>query len=316
MTKSSDRLHVVAGVIVDGGKVLVSQRRDGVHQGGLWEFPGGKLNPGETSEAALVRELNEELGIVAGQLRPLICVSHDYPDAKVLVDVWRVGAWEGAPHGKEGQPVEWRAIAKLKPADFPAANRAVITAIQLPALYLITPEPAVTPYMGLRLLHERLREGRIKLVQLRSKQLNEVDYRRLICQVASMCIGYGAKVLVNAEPELVSETHAMGVHLTSQRLLECPVRPLDEYHLVAASCHTAKELAHAVRIGVDFVVLSPVAETTSHPDTTPLGWRTFDELVKTVNIPVYALGGMRLNDVETAWKHGGQGIATISGLDE
>ena len=152
-------------------------------------------------------------------------------------------------------------------------------------------------------------------MQLRSKRLDEPAYRRLIRQVAALCVTYGAKVLVNAEPRVAFETEAMGVHLTSERLMSCSQRPLNEHHLVAASCHGAEELHHACRIGVDFAVLSPVAETASHPNASPLGWNAFRDLVETVNIPVYALGGMRLNDMTAAWEHGGQGIATITGLD-
>ena len=315
MATSSERIHVVAAAIVDGDKVLVARRPDDAHQGGLWEFPGGKLEPGETPEIALVRELEEELDIEASGFRRLIRVPHDYDDAKVLLDVWWVNTWKGVPQGKEGQFVEWRPIKQLRPADFPAANRSIITAVQLPALYLITPEPATTPYLGLRLLQDRLREGRVSLVQLRSKRLEEPAYRMLIRQVAAMCVTYGAKVLVNADPKLAVETEAMGVHLTSQRLMRCAERPLDKNHLVAASCHCPEQLGHASRIGVDFAVLSPVAETTSHPDVSPLGWAAFRELVEMTDIPVYALGGMRLNDIDTAWEHGGQGIATISGLD-
>ncbi len=312
---NTDRIHVVAAVVVDGKRVLVARRPEGVHQGGLWEFPGGKLEPGEARMTGLVRELKEELGIEATRSRVLIRIPHDYDDAKVLLDVWWVDAWKGEPRGKEGQPVEWRRIEALDPREFPAANRSIITAVQLPGVYLITPEPAGTPQLGLRLLQARLREGWVGLVQLRSKQLDEEAYRRLTNQVAALCATYGAKVLVNAEPRLALETQASGVHLTASRLRDCSQRPLDARHLVAASCHDAEELRHACRIGVDFAVLSPVAHTRSHPHASPLGWEVFRDLVETANIPVYALGGMRLNDVETAQEHGAQGIATISGLD-
>ena len=237
MATNSERIHVVVAAIIDGDRVLVAQRPIGTHQGGLWEFPGGKLEPGEAPAAALKRELKEELGIEVSRFRPLIHVRHDYDDAKVFLDVWRVDDWNGMAHGKEGQPVEWRAIKSLDASDFPVANRAIIKAVQLPSIYLITPEPATMPHMGLRWLHEHLRGGAVRLVQLRSKQLYGQAYRLLIRQVSALCVTYGAKVLVNADPRVALKSEALGVHLTSRRLMACSTRPLDEHHLVAASCH-------------------------------------------------------------------------------
>ena len=303
------------GAVVDGERVLVARRPEGRHQGGLWEFPGGKLESGELPAAALQRELKEELDIEATRLRPLIRVKHDYRDAKVLLDVWRVDDWNGVARGKEGQPIEWRAIQSLDVSDFPVANRAIISAVQLPPVYLITPEPSDMTHMGLRWLHQHLRTGVICLVQLRSKRLDASAYRMLTRQASALCVTYGAKVLVNADPSFVNETKASGVHLTSRRLMDCSERPLDKHHLVAASCHSVNELDHASKIGVDFVVLSPVLKTASHPDVPPLGWDVFREWVQDASIPVYALGGMRINDIDNAWDNGAQGIATISGLD-
>ena len=249
-------------------------------------------------------------------MRPLIRIPHDYHDARVLLDVWWVDAWKGEPHGKEGQTIEWRTIDALESGAFPAANRSIITAVQLPAIYLITPEPATRPDQGLSWLEDRLRESQVGLVQLRSKRLSDTDYHHLTDRVAKLCANYGAKLLVNAAPNLARQTQASGVHLDARRLRDCSERPLDARHLVGASCHDAEELEHACRIGVDFAVLSPVAKTRSHPQASPLGWKVFHELVETANIPVYALGGMRLNDTDTAWGNGAQGIATISGLDD
>jgi 8-oxo-dGTP diphosphatase len=104
-------IHVAAAVVVDGlGRVLVSQRPGHVHQGGLWEFPGGKLEAGETAETGLKRELHEELGITVQAARPLIRVYHAYPDKPVLLDVWRVTRYSGEPAGLEGQPIDWVAV--------------------------------------------------------------------------------------------------------------------------------------------------------------------------------------------------------------
>lgn len=130
IVKENKIVHVAVGVILDGkGRVFIAKRLDHLHQGGLWEFPGGKIDQGETSRQALQRELEEELGIRVTAAKPLIKVSHQYSDKSVLLDVWRIDAFIGQPLGCEGQEVEWIKIAKLRAYDFPAANKPIIKAI-------------------------------------------------------------------------------------------------------------------------------------------------------------------------------------------
>ena len=135
------RIHVAAAVIRGAdGQILLAKRPEDKHQGGLWEFPGGKVESGETVQAALARELEEELDIRPTAARPLIQVRHDYPDKQVLLDVWEVSAFTGEPHGAEGQPLAWVSPRQLGDYEFPAANRPIVAAARLPEQYLITPE--------------------------------------------------------------------------------------------------------------------------------------------------------------------------------
>jgi 8-oxo-dGTP diphosphatase len=123
-------IHVAAGVIVAaGGQILIARRPESAHQGGLWEFPGGKVEAGESVEAALARELQEELAIVVTACAPLLEVHHNYPDKSVLLDVWLVTAFTGEPHGNEGQPVRWVDVAALNNYTFPAANAPIVAAV-------------------------------------------------------------------------------------------------------------------------------------------------------------------------------------------
>jgi len=302
--------HVAAAVIDDGqGRVLISQRPGHVHQGGLWEFPGGKLEAGETPEAGLKRELHEELGIAVQAARPLIRVYHAYPDKSVLLDVWRVTRYRGEPAGLEGQPIEWVASGDLCDYRFPVANEPIIKAAQLPDRYLITPEPCP----GFLAKLEQVLAGGISLVQLRAKAMSPADYRALAPEVLSVCRAANARLLLNADPQLAQELGADGVSLSSARLMALVERPVN-LKLVAGSCHTQAEVEHACALGLDFVAVSPVQETRSHPGAVVLGFDGLRALTELATVPVYSLGGMGEADLDAAFQYGAQGIAAIGGI--
>ena len=135
-------IHVVAGVITDvRGRILLARRTRGRDLAGLWEFPGGKVDPGETAEQALVRELREELGIEATVGEPLIAVPHRYPHKRLRLDVRRVAAYRGTPRGLDGQALAWVPPSKLGSYPMPAADLPVVAALQQPDRYLVTPGP-------------------------------------------------------------------------------------------------------------------------------------------------------------------------------
>lgn len=124
------RVHVVAGIIYGkNGQVLIAKRADHLHKGGLWEFPGGKVDEGESARQALVRELREELAIETTACQPFMEIHHDYPDKQVHLDFWKVTGFEGDPVGNEGQPIEWVATEKLMNYPFPEANQPVVESI-------------------------------------------------------------------------------------------------------------------------------------------------------------------------------------------
>jgi len=308
------RIHVAAAAVFDDRqRVLICRRPPHTHQGGLWEFPGGKLEPGETIESALRRELMEETGINVTSARPLIRVHHDYPDRRVLLDVWRVERFTGTAAGHEGQPIRWVLPGELKRYRFPAANIPIIKAVSLPDRYLITPEPGTDVDNFLVRLDAAIRRGGV-LVQLRVKQSLHTDYRVLVKQALGVCHSRNARLLLNTEPSLALELGADGVHLTSARLLALHERPLDSGYLVGASCHDLKELEHASAMNLDFAVVSPVLETASHPGAKALGFTGLRNLTEQADLPVYALGGMTETDLVRSFDHGAQGIAAIRGL--
>ena len=307
-------IHVAVAVIEDDqGRVLISRRPVHAHQGGLWEFPGGKLDPGETLSQALWREIHEELGLEVCTHRPLIRVTHHYDDRTVLLDVHRVTGFTGKAVGREGQSLAWVRAEELAQYPLLPADMPIVTALRLPDQYLITGADPADREAFLARLKRALDRG-ISLVQLRAKSLPECEFCSLAEAALELCMHHRAQLLLNASPRLVRTLGVDGVHLTAEQLLSLHERPLSSDLLIGASCHTAGELAKAAELGLDFAVLSPVLPTTSHPQAKLLGWARFSELVAEAAIPVYALGGMRPDMVTQAHNHGAQGVAGISGL--
>lgn len=303
---------VAVGIIEDPyqRKVLLARRPVTAHQGGLWEFPGGKVEAGESVFAALQRELTEEIGISVQQARPLIRITHTYSEKQVLLDVWRVEKWTGQPIGREGQAICWYSRQVLENLSFPPANFPILKAIHLPDFYFITPEPSNNLSEFLEQLERVLSQG-IRLVQLRAKQLSPNRYYHYAKSVATLCERYQARLLLNAEASWVTAVGAQGIHLTQDKLMNCVKRPLPAHLSVAASCHDTASMLHACQLGVDFIVLSPVKLTASHPHAKPLGWSQFFNLTDQATCPVFALGGLSAQELAIAWAHGAQGIAGI-----
>lgn len=307
------RIRVAAAVIRRGEEVLIARRPADKHQGGLWEFPGGKVEPGEGVREALARELEEELGIVPEQARPLICISHDYPDKSVCLDVWEVTTFRGGPEGREGQPLRWVPAEALPSYAFPAANQPIVTAARLPSRYAISPDSLDREVLT-AWAEERLSRG-IRLLLLRAPSLPEQAYLRLAEALLPRCREAGARLLLHGDPVLLERLPtADGLHMPARFMKALARRPLPAGKWWAVSTHDASEMALAGQLGADFVTLSPVQPTASHPEASTLGWARFTELAAKATVPVYALGGLGEADIETAWQAGAQGIAAIRGL--
>ncbi|MGE8294429.1 MAG: Nudix family hydrolase [Pseudomonas sp.] len=305
------RVHVAAAVIrgVDG-RILIARRPEDKHQGGLWEFPGGKVEEGEGVRAALDRELEEELGIRPQAARPLIQIRHDYPDKQVLLDVWEVSSFTGEPHGAEGQPLAWASERQLLEYQFPAANNPIVAAARLPDRYLITPD-GLQPGELLAGIRSALAQG-MRLIQLRAPNMFDPQYRDLAVDVQGLCAGK-AQLMLKGPLEWLGDFPAAGWHLTSEQLRKYAAggRPFPRDRWLAASCHGAEELALAAQMGVDFVTLSPVQATATHPEAQPLGWEAASAMLSHFNLPAYLLGGVAPSDIERAWQSGAQGVAGI-----
>jgi 8-oxo-dGTP diphosphatase len=305
-------IHVVAGVLSDSqGRVLLAQRAAGKHLAGMWEFPGGKCEPGEAPQDALRRELREELGIEAGSFERLIAVPWRYREKSIFLDVYRVLDYAGQAHGRETQALQWVPLHELTLVDMPAADRPVVAALRLSRRYVITPEPDADVAQFLRRFATAL-ESADKFVQLRSKHLGRADLHTLAIRARDVARHAGATMLLNGNVDLVRELDLDGIHLPAAELMRCTTRPLAANRWVGASCHDERELAHASMIGADFVSLGPLQPTASHAGAPLLGWTRFSELCAATPLPVFALGGLALSDLPQAIAAGAQGIAGIS----
>jgi 8-oxo-dGTP diphosphatase len=295
----------VAAAVIErpDGSFLLAQRPPGKVYAGWWEFPGGKVEPGERAAHALARELHEELGIDVRTAYPWIVRMHVYEHATVRLHFFRVPEWSGEPQGRENQRLAWQRLDAPMMTPMLPANAPVLASLALPAAYAVTDATGMGREAALSRLALRLRGG-LKLVQLRDKALaGRLEFAAEVIRLAHQ---YGARVLLNGGPDL-----ADGVHFTSRQLMALETRPA--CGLAAASCHTRAELEHAMHLGLDFAVLGPVKSTVSHPGAIPLGWDGFAALAAGAGIPVYAIGGMRPDDLPAARAAGAHGIAMISG---
>lgn len=307
----------VAIILNTAGEVLLALRDPQAHQGGLWEFPGGKVEAGETVMQALAREAHEELGIEVAHSSLLKSIQYAYPDKQVMLHVCLVNAFHGTPAGAEGQPIKWLAIDKLKPSMFPAANRSIIRALQLPQAYMITGEYNSTENF-LAQLHNRLLQG-TRLLQMRCPELDATAFSTLAQQAARLCEQFDAQLLLNTTPAIYQQIRKQGcepagLHLNGRLLNKLQQRPLSADEILSVSCHSLRDIAQARKLAADCLLYSPIKATSSHPEASPLGWTAFSEAVAASDICSYALGGMQTEDIEQACAAGGQGIAAISCL--
>lgn len=304
-------VHVAVGVVIDkDGKVLIAKRPQTAHQGGLWEFPGGKVAEGESVLTALTRELQEELAINVETTESLIKINHDYGDKVVLLDVHKVLSFSGVARGNEGQPIKWVDVSALKHYSFPAANRAIVNALLLPDRMLIT--GAANSAEEYLLRTEKAFEKAIGMVQLRCPDMPAVEYQKLSQCMQELCASHGVQLQLNTAADNFIALPSTGLHLNRHELQTLASRPVNNDVLLGASCHNEQEILHARHLGVDYITLSPVASTSSHPGATVLGWEIFQRLAAQANVPVYALGGMSESDIAQAKANGAHGIAAIS----
>jgi 8-oxo-dGTP diphosphatase len=304
-------VRVAAAVLLQpNGQVLLAQRPEGKPYAGYWEFPGGKLEAGETPRHALDRELHEELGIVVRRASPWLVQEFVYPHAHVELHFFRVFEWDGELVSRDGQAFEWQYPGRYTVAPLLPANTRILAALDLPLVYGITcaEDSGEDAFLARA---QRALEGGLRLVQVRDKTWPIARRLELARSLVGIARRFGARVLWNGSAGEAREALCDGVHWTSATLNAASSRP--QGMLVAASCHDAGELARAGALDLDFAVLGPVAPTPSHPSATPLGWSEFARMAQGTRVPVFALGGLTAADLRSAIDAGAHGVALRRG---
>lgn len=299
-------VEVVVGIIRNENKeILISKRQQDQFMPNYWELPGGKIKVGEDSFSALSRELYEEVGITVKDCSLIYKICHHYPDKTVNLSIYNIEDSLGTPLGKEGQEIAWSSIEKFNNYKLLPTMWKIIHKISLPKSYWITPDEHQTE-STIDECRKHLISG-TKLIQLRSKTILSSTY---IENIYKLCKKYKARLILNTPNKTYREI-CDGWHLTSSELLSLKERPCHDRKLLGASTHNKLETAHAEKISADYISLSPVQSTPSHPDTKTLGWDRSSNIINQCNLPLFLLGGMNKELVGKALSIGAQGVAGI-----
>jgi len=302
-------IKAVVGVLHNSkGQLLIAKRQDHQFMPGFWELPGGKIKNGESLEQAMTRELNEELNIQVIKLSIRQSMCHQYKDRMVELNIYNIDEYKNSPIGAEGQEINWVNIDKLTNYELLPTMKAFYNSVVLPNKYWITPSSNHQSDEWINKFEQKLISD-ITLIQLRSKTPLDVSF---VKSLHHQCQQNNVKLLLNTPNKTFDESYCDGWHITTNEMFKLDSRPCADDKLLGASTHNLEEALTAQKLGADFVVISPVQATQTHPDTIPIGWDTAQEVVNKLNIPVYFLGGMTLNDLDKALKLGAQGIAGVS----
>jgi 8-oxo-dGTP diphosphatase len=287
---SPAEIHVIVGAIGDAeGRVLIAQRPRGRHMAGRWEFPGGKLGAGEDPYAGLQRELAEELGVAVQAARPLIRLRHEYPDRRVLLDVWQVTTYDGVPQALDAQALDWARPDDLPRYDLLEADRAIVTALRLPRLARVLSSG------------ESLQQIRGSAAQTLLWPLPEDGGAEPDAEEVTAARAAGHRVFVMGTDVDALRVAAMrrcdGVVLS--RLGQSLHVDRSGYFLVGVHCEDAEGAREAVAEGAHFLVVAPADAPLAEPE--------LERLCMLVGRPVFAgwyADARRLERLQQLGAHG------------
>ena len=292
--------EVAVGVLVrPDGAVLLADRPAGKPYAGYWEFPGGKIEPGETVSQALVRELAEELGVRVHASLPWTVIEYDYPHAYVRLHFRRIFAWDGTAHPQEGQRLHFHAPGSAAPAPLLPAAVAAMRWIQLPAVTVCSSGTAMQADAALGWMRGALERG-VRQIIWHEPLLAGAQRREAWRACAAMASGYGVRVLPDrrsaVEADGVAPEPGADLYLDAVQLRACAQRPCAGW--LGAGVQTPADLAHAAALGCDFAVLdSP----------------SLHGLCAHTPLPLYLPGAHRLDALQGAQREGAHGVLLAPG---
>ncbi len=307
MTSSAQPIEVVAGLLTDAdGRVLLARRTSAQDWAGLWEFPGGKREPGEDAASALVRELQEELGIDVEASEPFARIPWSVGARALTLEVRHVTRWRGQPYPREGQELRWQHARDMRREAMPPADWPAVQSLRLPLMLRITP-----PHFGEAEL-PRLRAALLAGDALVRLRLDDPAREREIARRLAAGVGEErARLLLGGRQIPLARDLGCGLQIQAGQMDELALRPLAATQWCGASCHGPGDLQRAQHLDLDFAVLGPVRATPTHTATHGLGWPSFASLCEMTALPVYALGGLAPMDLAAAQAAGARGVAGI-----
>ncbi|RYY78579.1 MAG: Nudix family hydrolase [Moraxellaceae bacterium] len=313
-------VHVAVGVIMQSDQVLICWRDAKLHQGNRYEFPGGKVEAGETPRQALARELLEELNIQVKTVVRAQQLYFNYPEKTVCLHIFKVTAFSGAPCGQQNQAIRWVNKYELGQYQFPDANAPILRMVLLPDEYVITKPQSNTQDLDKWLNWHIHHTPQQAWLYVRHKQLDTSQYQQVITTLARQrpdlqlfAMYSHIKALKSCWPEC--KIFLAGVHFSQAELMQLSVHteptelPSSWYRV--AACHDQASITQANALGLDAVLLSPLHTTSTHAGQAGLGWKEWQQLCKNSMLPVYALGGVAPNDLAQVQQADGFGVAGI-----
>jgi 8-oxo-dGTP diphosphatase len=302
--------EVAVGVLIrNDGAVLLADRPAGKPYAGYWEFPGGKVESGESVDQALARELAEELGVAVRSSLPWVTMEYDYPHAYVRLHFRRIHEWTGAPRSVEGQQLLFLSPAEPPPTPLLPAALPAMRWIQLPAVTGLSPGTACRADEAVAWMENLLARG-LRQVIWHEPQLDGADRRAALVACSELAGAYGARLLVDrrsmpeddARPQGMADCLAPDVYLDVAALRASGQRP--ERCWLGAAVETADDLAHAAALGCDFAVLN------APEGNPPAAYRaTVAALCATAPLPVYVVDATGLENLQRACGAGAHGLA-------
>lgn len=296
-------VNVAAGVLTRAdGRVLLAERPRDKSSGGHWEFPGGKFDAGENEGQALVREVQEEVGVVIDAAAPWLVYDHEYADKVVRLHIYKASSWHGTPRGNERQRISWEDPAALSVAPLMAAYGRAIEALRLPAVVAVVYADCCERAEFFARLEQALRGG-LRVVVLRERNMLAAQFAQFARRVSELARAYGARVLVEAGKAQAAQALAAGVHVCSCRLPAMVAPPAGA--IWSASCRSAADLTRAATLGATFATVPPPVAASGGG----IDWDGFRAMIQRSSIPVFASGDTGPEHLDAALRAGAHGIA-------